>query len=149
MDGDIRLVPLEQRHIEQMSGIEKECFSTPWSRELLEGELSNPLAVYLVAETADGTVAGYAGIMVILSDAELVNVAVTKERREKGIATKLLEELIDYCRDSDIEQIHLEVRRSNAPAIALYDKLGFKANGMRFGYYESPKEDALLMSKNL
>lgn len=149
MDGDLRLVPLEHRHIEQMAKLEQECFSTPWSRELLEAELYNPLAVYLVAESPHGEVIGYAGIIVILSDAELVNIAVTKEWREKGIAYRILSELLDYCRENEVEQVHLEVRRSNQPAIALYDKAGFKVSGLRAGYYESPKEDAVLMTKNL
>ncbi|MDP4153195.1 MAG: ribosomal protein S18-alanine N-acetyltransferase [Bacillota bacterium] len=148
MNNDVDLVPMCTRHIDALAEIEKVCFSTPWSHQLIENELSNPMAVYVVAEE-EGNPIGYAGMINVLGSGEIMSVAVLPEYRGRGIATKLLNALISHARDSEIEEMYLEVRSSNENAKKLYEKFGFKETGLRQNYYENPREDAVLMTKIL
>ena len=90
-------------------------------------------------------VIGYIGMKVVLDEADITNVAVLPAYRKKGIAGKLLEQLLDEARQQGIYSIYLEVRDSNAAAITLYKHAGFKEVGKRKNYYEHPQEDARLM----
>lgn len=138
------IVNMEKRHIPSIASIERECFSAPWNEKMIEEELSNPCAHYIVYE-CDGEVCGYVGLHSILDEGYITNIAVSEKHRRKGIASALLEKLI-----SDTEKlsfITLEVRVSNVPAISLYERFGFENVGTRKNYYTNPSEDALLMTK--
>ena len=90
--------------------------------------------------------AGYAGLQTVLDEGSITNVAVLPEFRRRGAARALLEELLARGKAMDLAFLTLEVRASNAPAIALYTGLGFQEVGRRRGYYEAPREDALLFT---
>lgn len=126
------------------------CFSTPWSMESIKGEINNPLAKYIVArdETLN-LVVGFVGIWIVVGEGSITNIAVHPDYRKHGIGAKLLDSLINLCTDLDCSLINLEVRTSNYPAQNLYKKYGFIVDGLRKGYYEDNKEDAVLMTKSL
>ena len=134
--------------IKQIADIEKASFSTPWSESALSQSL-NPDNCFLVL--ADGEcVIGYALVGMVVDDfAELYNIAIHPSYRKKGLSSILMTELINEAKAQSKDKILLEVRASNAPAIALYEKFGFVPDGIRRGYYSNPKEDGLLMSLTL
>ena len=129
-----------------LAEIERVCFSEPWSENALAGTLGNPLARLFCAAEEDGTLSGYAGVYLLGEDADITNVAVLPAFRRRGIADAVLASLEDFCREHGALFLHLEVRASNAPALALYGKHGFSADGVRRGYYRDPREDAVLMT---
>ena len=92
---------------------------------------------------------GYVGLVMVPYESDITNITVSGECRRRGIGTALLKELFRRCPERGVTVIHLEVRESNAPARALYEKLGFIADGRRKNYYTDPAEDAILMTKNL
>lgn len=140
-----RLVPMDRSHLKDIAAIERLCFSTPWSEAMLEEELYNDMASFVVAEADNGRVLGYAGLHVVLDEGYIDNVAVRPEFRRQGIAAALLETFLRFGQ-AHLAFLTLEVRESNAPAIALYAKHGFAQAGRRKGYYTAPKEDAILMT---
>lgn len=141
----IQIVPLTEEHIKEIAELEKECFPDPWNEEMFVQLLSNPLAVFITA-VYDGEVVGYAGIYHILTEGQLMNIAVKEDLRRRGIAEKMFEYLLEYGKENDIEVITLEVRENNTPAISFYEKIGFEKVGIRPGYYSHPTEDAVLMN---
>lgn len=141
----MELVKLTADHIPQMVELEKICFSLPWTADMIRSELNNPSCLYLAAVDGD-TLAGYIGVQTVLDEGYINNVAVRPEYRRKGIAAALISLLIDEARAIGLAFMTLEVRESNAPAIALYEKLGFTTVGRRKNYYEKPREDAILMT---
>ena len=102
--------------------------------------------VFLVAEDTEGCVMGYVGLMYVLDEGYISNVAVTPERRRQGVADALLDCLEKRARQIGLSFMTLEVRRSNFSAIKLYEKHGFCSVGERKNYYTAPKEDAILMT---
>ena len=143
----IKIVSMDASHLDGMAALEKMCFSAPWSRTMLEEELYNDCAAYIVAEDEKEQVAGYAGLQVILDEGYITNVVVDPARRREHIASQLLQVFFNFAEANHLRFITLEVRPSNTAAIALYEKFGFVEVGRRKNYYEKPKEDALLMTK--
>lgn len=142
----IKIVKMTHAHVSQIAEIEKLCFSDPWSENSISSELDNRLSFWLVA--LDGaTVAGYVGSQSVLDMADMMNVAVHPDYRRQGIARQLVTELIHALTEKGMKSLTLEVRQSNAPAIALYAQLGFQQVGLRPNYYRNPKENALIMRK--
>jgi len=130
--------------------ISNASFSSPWSLESIEGEINNPLAKYIVArDEINGLVVGFVGIWIIVGEGNITNIAVHPDYRGNGIGDKLLSSLINLCYDLNCSLINLEVRESNYKAQNLYKKFGFNIDGIRKGYYEDNKENAILMSKIL
>ena len=140
------IVPMDRSHLKGVAELERLCFSTPWNEAMLEEELYNDTASFLVAEGPDGTVVGYAGLHVILDEGYIDNLAVRPDQRRQGIADRLLEV---FCRfgAAHLRFLTLEVRPSNTAAVALYEKHGFREAGRRRDYYDAPREDALLLTK--
>ena len=137
---------MNESHIAQVAELEKICFSDPWSEMSVASELKNPLSCWLVAEE-DGEVAGYVGSQTVIDETDMMNVAVHPDHRRKGIAEKLVIELMEALKLRGSHCLTLEVRASNEPAKALYEKLGFVQVGLRRNYYRNPKEDALILRK--
>ena len=139
----IEIVRMNESHVSAVAELEKQNFSDPWPDIAVRSELTNKLALWLVA-MENGEVVGYVGSQTVLQEADMMNIAVADTHRRRGIAKMLVEELI---RQLDAYQLSLEVRASNAPAIALYETLGFHQVGLRRNYYRNPKEDALILRK--
>ena len=144
----IQIVPKNADHLEELEKLERICFSRPWSRKMLAEELENQCAAFLVAQNSiTQQVMGYAGLLVMADEGYITNVAVRPECRRNGIAGKLLQVFLDFGQANHLAFLTLEVRASNYDAIALYGSRGFRSVGRRKNYYEHPKEDAIIMTK--
>ena len=139
----IEIVRMNERHVAAVAEMEKQFFSAPWDENSVRSELTNKLALWLVALDGEEVV-GYVGSQTVLQEADMMNIAVAESHRRKGIARMLVEALI---RQLDAYQLTLEVRASNVPAISLYEAMGFQQVGLRKNYYRKPKEDALILRK--
>lgn len=133
-------------HIKGISALEDECFSLPWSENAVADFLSRNDTLTFVAE-CDGEIIGYVGSYGVLDEVYITNVAVTEKFRQKGVARNLLFALETECKMKKSAFITLEVRKSNLPAIKLYEKSGFENVGERKDFYEQPTENALLFTK--
>ena len=142
----IKIKPMSAEHVPQVAELEKTCFSTPWSEKSIGSELTNELALWLVAEE-EGTVVGYVGSQTVFPETDMMNIAVDPRRRREGIAEILVDSLVRELKRIGSTSLTLEVRGSNAPAIALYQKMGFQEVGRRPNYYRNPREDALILRK--
>ena len=140
------IVKMKEGHVSSVAELEKICFSDPWSENSVATELNNKLALWLVAEEA-GKVAGYIGSQTCGDESDVMNVAVHPDFRRRGIAESLVNTLVEELKAIGSRCLTLEVRASNAPAIALYEKLGFSEIGRRKNYYRNPREDALILRK--
>ena len=144
----VKIVPMTADHLEELEKLERICFSRPWSRKMLAEELENQCAAFLVAEdSVSGRVLGYAGLMVVADEGYITNVAVFPEYRRQGIAAQILQVFVQFAEANRLAFLTLEVRPSNAAAIALYQGFGFEDVGRRKNYYDLPKEDALILTK--
>ena len=133
-------------HVPQVAELEKLCFSDPWSEQSIASELDNVLALWYVA-LDDDRVVGYIGSQTVCGETDVMNIAVHPDYRRRGIGQILIEELIREVKNLGSISLTLEVRSSNAPAVSLYEKLGFSQVGLRKNYYRNPKEDALILRK--
>lgn len=130
--------------IEAVQKIEEESFSTPWSAAAFENELTNPDTFYYVW-IENEEVIGYAGFWKILTDGNITNIAFRCFARGHGRGQKMVSFLKEKAGQMGITAMTLEVRKSNAAAIAAYQKNGFQVAGIRKDYYRKPAEDALIM----
>ena len=143
----VRIVPMTADHLDEVAELERLCFSVPWSRNMLAEELDNALSAMLVALDDQGRVAGYAGLQVILDEGYITNVAVRPDCRRQGVAGQILQVFLDFAQAQGLAFLTLEVRASNPAAILLYGSRGFRGMGRRKNYYEHPREDAIIMTK--
>jgi len=136
----------EACHLDEIVTLEREIFPDPWSKALLMRKIDDPAAIFCIAER-EGKVLGYAILQGMPPEAEVINIAVYKEARCQGVGHNLLQALLDEAKTQGIATVYLEVRESNADAIALYASQGFKAVGLRKHYYQNPREHAILMTR--
>ena len=137
---------MKAEHVPQVAQLEKLCFADPWSEMSIASELQSIWSYWVVAVQEDAVV-GYIGSQSSVDESDVMNVAVHPDWRRQGIAERLIETLIAELKNRGSHALLLEVRASNAPAIALYEKLGFRQVGLRKNYYRNPKEDALILRK--
>ena len=140
----IKIRVLELSDLSAIEAIEQKAYPTPWSRSMFASELAKPTSICLGAFEGEDLV-GYIVNSRYVDAWHVMNVAVDPEHQRRGIATALLERLFEVTRDDERRGYTLEVRVSNEDAIALYEKLGFEARGIRRGYYTDNREDALIM----
>lgn len=131
--------------LEEIAAMELRAFTVPWSKKTFEGAFAADNVTILAALDEDGTLMGYACLLVIAPDGELMNIAVDGCFRGRGIGSALMEAVIERASRLGAEDVFLEVRESNAPARHLYEKYGFETLGRRKKYYQKPVEDAILM----
>ena len=146
---NISVSDVAPRHLQQIEALEQRCFSLPWTWEMLMSQLPDDSHEFLAAEDETGRLLGYVGMMTVLDEGYISNVAVDPAYRRQGIGDLLIRELLDRAELRDLSFVTLEVREHNEPAIALYRKHGFTPVGLRKNYYEAPTENALLMTKTL
>ena len=140
------ITKMTDAHVSQVAQLEKLCFSDPWSENSVAYELTNPLSLWLVC-VEDDRVAGYVGSQTVMDESDMMNIAVHPDFRRRGMAEQLVEALVGELKHKGSHCLTLEVRASNTPAIALYEKLGFQQVGLRKNYYRNPREDALILRK--
>ena len=146
---EIIIREMEEKDLDRIMEVEKSAFTTPWSRDSFLLEITkNQLAKYFIAEV-EGIPVAYGGIWLILDEGHITNIAVDKDYKRLGIGEKILEALIDICKEFEIIAMTLEVRADNEPAKNLYKKYGFLEYGIRPNYYADDNQDAIVMWKKL
>jgi ribosomal-protein-alanine N-acetyltransferase len=135
------MLPEDAEAVEQ---VEKACFAMPWSRESFWREAANENTLYLLALDY-AQVIGYVGCWISFEEAQITNVAVAPAYRGRRVGTEMMAELIRRVKEKGVTALTLEVRPSNAPALALYKNYGFKEAGRRPHYYSDNGEDAIIM----
>jgi ribosomal-protein-alanine N-acetyltransferase len=128
--------------------IETACFSSPWSEDSVSAELGDESSVFLTAEDESGPF-GFVIVKIAADECEVYNIAVLPEHRRKGAARALLEAALEKARALGAHSAYLEVRESNEAAKKLYFSMDFVALGLRKDYYYEPRENAVLMKKEL
>lgn len=148
---EVAVVPMRPAHIDALMPYERDMFgSEAWTASGYRTELADVVhRYYLAAETADGTLLGWAGLMVVGESAEILTVGVVPAARRRGIARVLLHGLLDEARRRGAVEAFLEVRVDNAAARALYANEHFAEVGRRPGYYDSGRVDAVVMRREL
>ena len=131
---------------EDVSVLEKEAFSMPWSKDAFISTIQSKDAFYVVAESG-GEIVGCCGVINACGDGDVSNVSVRGDLRGKGIGKAMVSTLLLWAETIGVENFTLEVRTGNANAIRLYESLGFIGEGVRPNFYDKPKEDALIMWK--
>lgn len=140
---DKKAVRLEREHLAGAERLERLCFSEPWSQKSLEMLLASGAVGFAVLDNE--CVAAYGGMMTVLDEGQITNIAVDPAYRRRGYGKTIVRELISYAKENGIASISLEVRESNAAAISLYGSLGFDRRGVRKNFYRSPTESAIVM----
>lgn len=135
---------IELRDVPAVSQLEQECFTVPWSEQLLCECFQNSYDHMWVLET-ENSIAAYCNFRIIAGEGELMRIAVAKAFRGRGFAGNLMEILVNHARENHVFAITLEVRASNLSAINLYKSYAFQIEAVRKGYYTNPQEDALIM----
>ena len=147
---DFEITVLGIEHIPEAAEIERLCFSEPWSEEALVYMCTSPVThAVAVIEKESGRLAAYGGCEYVLDEANIVNIATHPAFRRRGCASALIDELEAFLKEKDVKNVYLEVRESNNSARALYEKMGYRAVGVRKKYYRFPVEDAVVMLKTI
>lgn len=133
--------------LDQVMEIEQDLFHVPWTKEGFFTFLTRDDAMFLVVEEKE-KILGYCGLLMVLDEGDITNVAVRRDRQREGIGAFLMQSLIRLATEQDVTTIHLEVRVGNETAIRLYERMGFTRDGIRKAYYSDPVEDALLMTRH-
>ena len=134
---------IKNMQISDLDNLDISKFDDFWNIDILKDELKSENSKFICA-TLENTVVGFAGIKIILDEADIMNIAVMKNYRRQGVATLLLNHILHICQEKNIKTIHLEVNEENFSAISLYQKFGFKECGRRKKYYDN-QYDAILM----
>jgi ribosomal-protein-alanine N-acetyltransferase len=134
--------------LEVVTGIEKEVFSEPWSLSAFKTDLKNEMALPMVAEF-ENKIVGYSNIYIVAGEIQIGNFAVAPGFRNRGVGRKLMNEIFQRAREKECHTLFLEVRESNTAALELYKSYGFMPTGKRRGYYSNPREDAVLMARDI
>lgn len=137
---------MEEADLPAVAALERKSFSMPWSEQALREAMEKEQYVFVVAE-ADSVI-GYGGMLCILDEADITNIAVDRHWFRRGVGTNLIRALAAAAKERGICAMTLEVRAGNEPAIALYEKMGFQIAGVRKRFYEKPVEDAVIMWKS-
>ncbi len=145
---EYRILDADLVYLPQIEALEQVCFSSPWTLEQLKTQLKDGRHEFIAA-VSEETVLGYVGMMYVLDEGYISNVAVAPQFRRCGIADALIDKLTRIAESLELSFVTLEVRESNESAIKLYSKHGFEPVGRRKKYYDFPKEDAILMTKYL
>jgi ribosomal-protein-alanine N-acetyltransferase len=147
-EDDLNIGEYEEGDIDQIIAIERDSFPTPWSVNIFRHEITSPVSRLIVGRRVgdrERYVVGYVVYLCVLDEMHLHNIAVRRDERRQGIATRLIEEALRRSRVEGAHSVTLEVRQSNLPAKSFYEKLGFFVGGVRRGYYSDTGDDALIM----
>lgn len=139
------LTPMDRSHMKEVVALERQCFTPPWSEQVWETTLFNDMVSVVVAVDEAGHVAGFGVLSAVMGEGCLEKLAVDPKLRRQGVGEEILSVFLRFAK-VNLDFVTLEVRQSNAPAIALYEKLGFQEVGRRKNYYAETHEDAILMT---
>ena len=135
MKNEVQITEMSLFDLENIKDILISDFDDFWNYNILKEELESSNSKYIIAKTNDGEIIGFAGIKIILDNADIMNIVVKKSWRNQGVGNLLLNNLISLCKELNLVSLSLEVNEDNLPAIHLYEKVGFKKIGLRKNYY--------------
>ena len=142
----MKIIEAHSEHLDDVLNLEKLCFSTPWTEGQLLSEIESEYGCIFIKYDGEVPV-GYSIYHMAGDQAELYRIATAPDKRGQGTADELMKTGIMWAKEQNAESIFLEVRVSNAPAIALYKKYGFQEVGLRPNFYSAPREDAIIMTR--
>ena len=142
---EINIVNVQENYIDDIFNIEQSEIIVPWSKESLLGLIRQQYIIFRVM-LKDDEVIGYYSFQKICDEGYINNIAIKREYQSQGLGTKLFEDLIERAAKFEVKALTLEVGKNNNKAIGLYEKFGFKVEGVRKNYYKN-SEDALIMWK--
>lgn len=145
-ENNVNISVMELSDLDEIKDILEKDFDDFWNYNIFKSELKNPNSIYFIAKQSNEII-GFVGILLILDTAEITNIVVKKSYRGNGISKILINHIINYCIEKNIEKINLEVNSTNEPAINLYKSFGFKEVGLRKKYYET--SDGVLYTKEV
>ena len=144
--GPLVIEPLTSADIDDVLALEESAFTNPWTRAMYVAELDNTgVSFCYLARDAQRRAVGFCSFWRVLDELHINNLAVLPEIRRQGVGTLLLEFVLEKGAELGARRATLEVRRSNEPARALYERFGFSVAGVRPAYYSKPVEDALVL----
>lgn len=132
--------------LEQVTELEQSMFPDAWTKEGFFTFLTKDNTMFFVVEEKE-KILGYCGMQTVLDEGDILNVAVSQDRQREGIGYFLVDGMLKMAELNGIHIVHLEVRETNGTARRLYERLGFKEDGLRKNYYTDPIENAILMTK--
>lgn len=141
----IRIEVMRKKHLDQVLEIENRAYPNPWSRAVFLGELAQGITRSYVVAMSNKRIVGYCGVLYVVDEAHITNIAVDPDLHRSRVGTKLLAHVVRLAWERNVKAITLEVRVSNYPAQRLYQKFGFQPAGVRRGYYQESGEDAMIM----
>jgi ribosomal-protein-alanine N-acetyltransferase len=144
----VLIEPMRAADLDEVDAIERHSFKNPWPARVFLEEMERAWARVDVAR-GDGHVLGFCNYWLVKDEVHLLAIATHPDRRRGGVAARLLDHLLAGARANQAALVTLEVRRSNRPAIGLYERYGFGTVGVRRGYYAEDGEDALVMTLDL
>lgn len=146
----MRLTKLKEEHLGMIAELEKLCFAHPISTNNLKMLLPDGIGEgYVILDDEEKLALAYGGIICVLDEGQILNIATHPSHRRQGYGREIMKTIIENAKEKGITFITLEVRESNLSAISLYESLGFFNVGRLRGYYDSPKEDALILRLDL
>ena len=148
MENNFKIVRLAREHLESVAELEALCFAHPWTAEGLK-TLTGEDGVGFAAIDESGRVISYAGMILAADTGDITDVATHPDLRRQGLSRAVMEKLLEFAVEKQLTSVALDVRVSNAGAIALYEGLGFVIAGKRPRFYRTPPEDAYVMIKQL
>lgn len=134
--------------VQSIAKLERECFSNPWSENAVSDTMGRKESIFLIAKNSEDVV-GYIGCYYVLDEGYITNIAVSENFRRQGIASALIKKLVKKAEEKKLSFVTLEVRSRNAPAISLYEGMGFEDVGLRPRFYRDPEDDARLMTYHI
>ena len=148
--ADFKITDFAEEHISSVAELERSCFSSPISEANLRALLLGGIGKgFVCIETKSGNISAYGGVIVAAGEAQILNIATHENFRRQGLGRLVVKSILEYSEALGAEYITLEVRENNLPAIRLYESLGFFEVGKIKDYYVSPKENALILKKDL
>ena len=147
--GDFLIERLTPHRFLEVAELEELCFSLPWSEKSLELLVVDKNVGFVAIDRKTGHVAAYGGMLTVLDEGQITNIATHPDYRRRGLGESIVREFIRYAEEEKISFISLEVRESNRAAISLYEKLGFCTAGVRKNFYTLPRENGIVMTKNI
>ena len=147
--GEFSVEKLTPQRFSEVAELEELCFSLPWKESSFSLLLEGKNTAFVAIDEESGRVAAYGGMLAVLDEGQITNVATHPEYRRMGLGERVMQALLEYAESEGLCLISLEVRESNSAAIALYEKLGFLRAGVRKNFYTLPRENAVVMTKSI
>ncbi len=145
---NITIRRMAEGDLDVVSAIEKEVFQDPWTMSAFKTDLNNNMAWPIVAEF-ENKIVGYSNIYIVAGEVQIGNFAVAPGFRKRGVGKRMMNEIFEKANENKCRTVFLEVRESNLPAMELYKSYGFNSAGKRKDYYSNPRENAIIMVKEL